>query len=109
MVDLVGVELVHMEHPTTVVIRARKHDNTGWWIVGGGGLCDRVIDRGDWRPLAIVLAEHRRWSDLWRIVSAAANEGRNFDPDLTDDEASAVERFALRLESIAPPLAARPE
>lgn len=34
---------------------------------------------------------------LWDAVNAAANEGRNFDPDLTDDEASAVERFALHL------------
>lgn len=49
--------------------------------------------------------------DPWDVIEAAANEGRNFDCDLTDDEASAVERFAfhlLQLQADALPAADAP-
>lgn len=59
-----GLVMVHMAAATTVTLSERKDDDTGWWLVEHGGLCDEVIADGSWRPLASVLAEYRAALDF---------------------------------------------
>jgi hypothetical protein len=35
----------------TKTLKARKEDDSGWWLAEGGGLADRVIEQGDWTPI----------------------------------------------------------
>lgn len=60
MDDLRGVTMVHLTTATTAQITRRKPDNTGWWIAGGGGLADFVIESGEWVPLGVVVAAYRK-------------------------------------------------
>lgn len=42
-----GTLLVHRTGAWAVV-RTRKDDDTGWWLVGGGGVADRALDSKNW-------------------------------------------------------------
>jgi hypothetical protein len=50
-------------HGALRTIESRKHDNTGWWLVDGGGLRDSVIASTSWLTLPEVLAELRSWRE----------------------------------------------
>lgn len=38
----------------TVTLASRKDDNSGWWLVEGGGLADYVLDGMDWYVVDVV-------------------------------------------------------
>jgi hypothetical protein len=46
-----GCYVLH-RNGTVDKITDRKDDDSGWWVEGGGGLADYVLERtGDWIPL----------------------------------------------------------
>lgn len=40
-----------------VVLRKRKDDESGWWLMGHGGLDDRALTSGDWFFVAESVAD----------------------------------------------------
>ena len=57
--DLQGQLMVHIATGSLAQITVRNTDDNGWWVQGGGGLADSVIQSGDWVPLGIVVAHYR--------------------------------------------------
>lgn len=49
---LPGDAICHTSNDVAQVIRARKRDDTGWWLTDGSGVADRVFDGHDEWQLA---------------------------------------------------------